>query len=295
MSTAVAVYTGLIICPVPACAAPLVPDGTGRTWRCPAGHAFDAAHAGYLNLLLARGRNGATRGDSRAMVQARQRFLARGFYAPLIAATARVAVATTADRPAPVLLDAGCGPGVYLGAAVAALNDRRPGSRPVCAVGTDISREAARAAARVPGVLALVADTTRRLPIADSRVDLLLNIFAPRASAEFARVIAPGGRLLVVLPRPEHLVEARHMLPMLGQEAEKEAAVVVRLAAGFTAEERSVVRANVVLDRDALSDLLRMTPSAFHLDEAGMAAAVAGVPLPFAVTAAFTLLTFRRR
>jgi 23S rRNA (guanine745-N1)-methyltransferase len=47
--------------------------------RCPAGHTFNIARHGYAGLLTG---TRATSGDDAAMVQARDRFLATGRYAP---------------------------------------------------------------------------------------------------------------------------------------------------------------------------------------------------------------------
>ena len=49
-----------------------------NTKRCPLGHCFDRAKAGYYNLLLGVG--GGTHGDNAEMVEARRAFLGRGYY-----------------------------------------------------------------------------------------------------------------------------------------------------------------------------------------------------------------------
>ncbi|MET9934238.1 putative RNA methyltransferase, partial [Streptomyces sp. NPDC006324] len=48
--------------------------------RCPVGHTFDIARHGYAGLLTG---TRATSGDDAAMVQARDRFLSTGAYAPI--------------------------------------------------------------------------------------------------------------------------------------------------------------------------------------------------------------------
>ncbi|MDP9135674.1 MAG: 23S rRNA methyltransferase, partial [Actinomycetota bacterium] len=50
----------------------------GGTGRCAAGHSFDVARQGYLNLLPGDARTGTA--DTATMVRARAQFLAAGHY-----------------------------------------------------------------------------------------------------------------------------------------------------------------------------------------------------------------------
>ena len=99
--------------------------------RCVAGHTFDIARQGYVNLL------GATTGDTAAMVADRAAFLAAGHYAPLAALVADWA-ASCVDG---LVVDAGAGTGYYLGAVLA--------RRPSAGLALDSSPHALRRAARV--------------------------------------------------------------------------------------------------------------------------------------------------
>ena len=62
--------------------------------RCPAGHSFDIARQGHVTLLRGDARPGA--GDSAAMIEAREAFLASGHYAPIEEAIADAAEAALA-------------------------------------------------------------------------------------------------------------------------------------------------------------------------------------------------------
>ena len=55
----------------------------GATWRCAAGHSFDIARQGYVNLLR---RAAPENADTPEMLAARDRFLVAGHYAPIAAA-----------------------------------------------------------------------------------------------------------------------------------------------------------------------------------------------------------------
>lgn len=270
----------------------------GNTLRCPNGHAYDVAREGYVNLLA--GRRGARRseqgGDTRAMLAARRRFLERGYYDP-VAETIGNLVAGHIGMLPPVgvagrlVLDLGCGEGYYLGKVREALS-----AAGKCEViqfgGLDLSKEAARLAARRhPACAFAVADLNHRLPVVDAAGDVLLNVFAPRNPAEFRRIIAPEGLLVVVIPGADHLRELRDTLGLLAIEEEKERRVVERFAGLFAPLPPRTLDYRLDLAREDVHDLVLMTPNAWHLTPEARAAVGA---LDGARThAAFRILPFR--
>ena len=175
--------------------------------RCPAGHYFDRAKEGYVNLLPVNQKNSKMPGDDKGMVAARRAFLEKGWYQPLREALEALAVELTG--PAPAVLDAGCGEGYYTGGVREALLET--GKAPEIA-GIDISKAALqKAGKRYPGIEFAVA-SAYRLPVADESVDLLLNVFSPLAIEEFRRVMKPGGAYLYVVPGAQHLWELKEAL-----------------------------------------------------------------------------------
>ncbi|MCC9204719.1 methyltransferase domain-containing protein [Arthrobacter sp. zg-Y769] len=271
----------LLACPV--CGDSLEPDSGFRSLTCPSGHRYDAARQGYFNLLTGGGTK--FQADTAAMVQARTHFLAAGHYLPMATELARLVAA--AAPGAGTVLDAGAGTGYYLGEVLRPLSG-------ATAVALDISKFALRRAARaLPGTYALVWDVWRRLPLRDASVDVVLNVFAPRNPPEFRRVLAPGGILAVVTPRPEHLQEIRAEAAMLGIAAEKEERVSASLAPGFTPLHTGRCTYPMQLGRADVRNVVLMGPSARHLDEAGLERTLAALPDAVTVTASFTLQIFR--
>lgn len=187
----------MLICPI--CGLPLKTTTGGVS--CSAGHRFDRARQGYLNLLPVQHKRSRDPGDNQTMVEARRRFLEGGHYAPV----ARQ-LATLAKSCAPrCWLDIGCGEGYYT-AAIAEALPRASG------FALDISREAVkRACRRTPRVEWLVASMAR-IPLPDERCDLLISVFSPLDWNEARRLLAPGGRLLRVGPTNDHLIELRRAL-----------------------------------------------------------------------------------
>ena len=167
---------------------------TASGLRCATGHSFDRARQGHVTLLPPGG--SPHDGDSAAMVADRAGFLAAGHYAGITAALADAVLAPGVPR---TVLDAGGGTGAHL----AGVLDRVPGA---VGVVLDASRYAARRAARAhPRALAVVADAWADWPVRDAALDRVLVVFAPRNGAETARVLRPGGQLVVVTPAADHL------------------------------------------------------------------------------------------
>lgn len=255
-------------------------DGARRLLLCEQGHHFDAAKQGYFNLLTGKGT--AFEADSAAMIHARSDFLAAGHYRPLAEAVVSAAQLDTA-RPARIL-DAGAGTGYYLHA----LLEQNPAAE---AIAMDISKFALRRAARtLPDALCLVWDIWRTLPLAAGCVDVLLNIFAPRNPQEFARVVAGGGILVSVTPLPRHLREIADLAGLLEVPAGKGRDVAEGLADSFTELSSTVVEYTMNLSATDIADVAAMGPAGHHharLDPAT-------IPAQTAVTASFTVQTFRR-
>lgn len=246
---------GLLRCPV--CNAGLDLTSTGhpevaRGAGCPAGHRFDAARQGYLNLL---GGPQPAHADTAPMVAARERVLASGAFDPVDTAVADI---LGAQGPPAVVVDAGGGTGHHL----ARLLDAMPDARGLT---LDISVAAARRAAKAhPRAASVVADTWAGLPVRTGVADMVTCLFAPRNLAEFARVLVPGGRLVVVTPDAEHLASVRERHGLLGIEADKDDRLLRAASGHVDLVERRRVRAPLDASAELVADLIAMGPNAFH-------------------------------
>lgn len=238
----------------PHCRAPLarVASGTGWALRCVRRHSFDLSRRGHVYLGVGR----TPRGDLRAMVAARERFLATGAYDALSRG-----IAEAARRAAPEthrVLDVGAGTGRHL----AAVLDALPGAR---GIALDASPHAIRiAAAAHPRICAIGADALGRLPLASRCVQLALIAFAPRPIDELARVLAPGGALIVATPTERHLHELIEELGLLRVEPRKRDRLAGRLAGAFAEISESIVESTLELGAAELAAIAAMGPSAHH-------------------------------
>ncbi|MDR6505507.1 methyltransferase domain-containing protein [Arthrobacter oryzae] len=271
-----------LLCPV--CRNGLMPDGDHRL-ACPNGHSFDAARQGYFNFLVGKGT--VFEADTAAMVAARFDFLSRGHYQPLADVLAELA-APALQRPDAAVLDAGTGTGHYLNRLLATV--------PASAIGLDISKFALRRAARMnPDAVNLVCDVWQPLPVTDAAVDVVTVVFAPRNAAEFARVLRPGGRLIVVTPRSGHLGEVAGKTGMLGLEPAKEERLAASLDAHFEFRSARELDVELGLAPVDVGNLALMGPAGHHLDPSALDAIIAGLPPVTKVSARFRISVFEPR
>lgn len=234
----------LLTCPV--CSEPL--ELVERSVGCAAGHSFDIARQGYLNLLRGSAPKNA---DTAAMIAARDRFLGTGHYEPIATAVAATVIGSR-------LLEVGAGTGYYLAHAL----DRHPHA---VGIATDVSVAAAKRAARAHDrVASLVADTWAGLPIRARSIDTILCVFAPRNLAEFQRVLAADGRLIVVTPGPDHLATLRARFGLLDIDPDKDNRLATAAAGRFEPVERHRVAHTAQCTGPQIADLVAMGPNAFH-------------------------------
>ncbi|MCS2608561.1 putative RNA methyltransferase [Halomonas dongshanensis] len=244
-------------------------------WRCSAGHSFDVAKQGYVNLLPVQNKRSTDPGDSKAMVAARQRFLSAGFYAPI---AQRVSEMTLQEAPPAPLrcLDAGCGEGYYLRQLAS-----HAANTPLELVGLDISKwavlqaakQSRRAAAESERSACWLVGSNANLPIQTASLDRLWCLFGFPVAEEFSRVLAPGGVWLQGEAGPNHLRELREIIyPSLKAERDTPATPPPSFLLG-NAETLSY---RITLDtREAIADLLTMTPHLYRASPEGRARAQA--------------------
>ncbi|MEW1819665.1 methyltransferase domain-containing protein [Arthrobacter sp. NPDC080031] len=267
-------------CPV--CRGPFGLSGSAPfSLSCVAGHSFDAAKQGYFNLLTGKGT--VFEADTAEMVAARNNFLGAGHYGPLAEAIAELA-APVLPVPGSLVLDSGTGTGHYLRTVL----DRIPAA----AIGIDISKFALRRAARLnPGAINLVWDIWRPLPLADHAVDAIIVVFAPRNPPEFARVLRPGGRVIVVTPRNGHLAEIAERAGMLGIEPGKDIRLAESMQEFFSLADSIRLDVDLKLDGRDIADVAFMGPAGHHLERSALLASTAAETSVHA-TAKFTLSVF---
>lgn len=248
------------------------------------GHSFDVAKQGYVTLAPGAGLK--HKGDDADMVTAREAYLSKGHFAPFVEAVtgamqnALDSTVSADDVPEPALLEVGAGTGYYLSHTLDSIEGAR-------GVGLDISPHAARHLAKChPRVGAVIADVWDRLPLRDESINAISVVFAPRNPAEFQRVLAPGGQVIVLTPQAGHLDELRDPLGILGVE-EGKVERMYNQAVGYLEQAADPVNLAyaIQLDKESIAAQVAMSPSARHISAEELAERMAALPQTMSVTA----------
>ena len=228
-------------------------------FACRNGHSFDLAREGYVNLLRSGKRRPAAGGDGATQLRYRAEFLGAG-HLDAVAAMVAAHIERSVRGPTRVL-DAGSGTGHHLARITATM------AGPVIGLGLDISKDAARHAARHwPMSAFAVADLWAEWPVHDAATYLVVSIFAPKNFPEMARVLRRSGWLALAYAGPAHLIELRERFGLLRQHEEsprRYADMATRLV-GPTSITR--LRRRTVLDPATARALILMGPNARHFD-----------------------------
>lgn len=271
----------------PHCHSPLIIKE--KTWQCDGSlntkqtqHPFDVARQGYVNLLLVQQKKSKAPGDSPESINARQRFLAQGYYQPLQdAVVAHIKnqlqkqlqhyneSPNHLNHHPKVWLDVGCGDGYYT-EAIAQIDELS------ALLAIDISKAAVSCLAKFlkqqgrlwyqsqqhPIIYPCVASAAQ-LPINDASLTGISSIFSPILPTEFARVLKVGGILIITKPDEQHLASVRAGLfeQVRTHDSDK---FLTQLAPYFTLIDTIQVQSALTLNTDALADLLTMTPYAYR-------------------------------
>lgn len=252
---------GIFICPC--CGKDL--EWSGSVCRCEAGHSYDIAKAGYVNLLPVNRKGAKSPGDSKEMCRARSQFFAGDFYRPLRVQLDALLCRLTAGLHQPVILDVGCGEGYYTNSIAHALKQQ---GREATVIGSDISKFALQHAAKGKEGCTYVVASLFSLPVKNESVDILVDIFAPVCMEEFFRVLKPGGMAVLVVPGPKHLWEFK----CAAYEQPYENPVKSFAFPGWHEQQQiEVLDCAHLASQQDIASLMQMTPYFYKTPQAGRA------------------------
>ncbi|MHB1323005.1 MAG: putative RNA methyltransferase [Coriobacteriia bacterium] len=260
-------WPGGLSCPV--CDASLA-AGSG-VLRCAAGHSYDIARQGYVNMLPPKAHIGTA--DTPEMVASRDVFLASGHYRPIAERVAELVATAVGERPG-AIVEVGAGTGEYLAAVLDRMTTRS-------GIAFDISKHACRRAAGAhERMRAVVCDAWGRLPLRDGSAAAVMSIFAPRNPVEFARVLAGGGALVVVTPTAEHLGSLVRGLGLVRVDPRKDERLEAQLSPRFGCVSSEHIERRLRLSRAEAAAAVAMGPSARHCPFERLQEASGAMPEP---------------
>lgn len=263
------------LCPV--CGKPL--NVEGKSLRCENKHCYDVARAGYVNLLPVQRKHSLDPGDNKEMIVSRTNVMGKGYYKPLIEAVKALLFGASAK----CVLDAGCGVGTLCGEIGLRCSDTQT-------YGTDISKFAVEYAAKKYKRTKFAVASSMRLPFADGFFDTVLCAFAPVYAGEFSRVTKENGYLIRVTPAKEHLMKLKEILYETPRENEKDE---TRFD-GYELVSEKKVTGFFTGDRQAMADLVKMTPYYYHTSEEDFKK-LEKESEPLTVNTAFDVRVFRKQ
>ena len=225
--------------------------------KCENRHSFDLAKFGYVNLSpqIKQSAN-----YDKENFQNRQQILEAGFYQAILDAVSDLLASSKTTK---TILDIGCGEGFYS----RKLQERHPDKT---FYAFDISKDSVQIAAKIEPNWAVnwfVGDLAR-LPIKDTSMDILLDIFSPANYGEFRRVLSKDGILIKVIPTKNHLKEIRQKVQdQLTNKDYSNQDIKNHFQEHFTILSSQTASLTKTITADQLQALLSMTPLLFHIDQ----------------------------
>lgn len=276
--------------PIDGSALTLVDDN--RRLVSESGHSFDIARQGYVTLAGGAGIRYV--GDDSSMIHARETFLSGGHFAPFVEAVSNsvhlvLDEANVPDDASPVICEVGAGTGYYLAHALDDIENSR-------GIGIDVSVPAAKMLSKChPRVGAVVADAWSRLPLRDASIDAITVVFAPRNASEFARVLKPGGQVIVLTADAGHLEELREPLGIIGVEKGKVQRMIDQAAGNLVpVSDPEPIEFTMHLAQDSIASQIGMSPSARHIHPDVLGERIATLPSVMDVTARAMITRFAK-
>ena len=225
--------------------------------KCSNRHSFDLAKFGYVNLApqIKQSAN-----YDKENFQNRQQILEAGFYQAILKGISDL----LATKPfTKTVLDIGCGEGFYY----RKLQEVHPEKT---FYAFDISKDSVQIAAKSEPNWAVnwfVGDLAR-LPIKDTSMDILLDIFSPANYGEFRRVLSKDGILIKVIPTENHLKEIRQLVQdQLTKKDYSNQDIKDHFQEHFSIQSSQSASLTKPITAEQRQALLSMTPLLFHVNQ----------------------------
>jgi len=225
--------------------------------KCQNNHSYDISKKGYINLF--NGYTKIVKTYDKKLFSARKKISDAGLYGKLCEKLYEII--NNIDHKS--ILDAGCGCGNLT-------VDIFENTGKNLTFAVDLSKDGIDFAAGSyceDNILWIVGNLNN-LPVADNKIDIILNIMSPANYAEFIRILKPGGVLLKVMPDADYLKELRHFIYKENDKNEySNKDVLSNLAENMTISDIIDVNYTHKVLSENIPDLFEMTPLTANIDE----------------------------
>jgi len=240
----------------------LIESGTPRAaaLKCQNNHAYDISRKGYVNLF--NGYTKIVKTYDKKLFSARKIISDAGLYGGLCDKLCEIISAGALTKRSS-FLDAGCGCGNLT------LDIFKKIGTPVT-FAVDLSKDGIDFAATdsCENNLLWIVGNLNNLPIANNKIDVILNIMSPANYAEFIRVLTPGGVLLKVMPDADYLKELRHFIYKENDKNEySNKDVLANLEENMTVADMIGVKYTHKVPAENIPALFDMTPLTQNINE----------------------------
>ncbi len=243
----------IICCPI--CHSPLSPTEK-FILCCTRGHSFDISKKGYFNLAPTAQQSQ----YDKKLFESRRKIFIAGFYKNLEKHIVEILAEYSENNGDVAVLDAGCGEGYFLNSVYKSTT--YPHAR---YIGMDISKQAVMSATDwgFPPVWC-VADLAN-IPLADSSVDVVLNILSPANYSEFSRILKPQGIMIKVVPSHDYLLQIRTQISDLQSYSNKQ--VIEHAEKHMEILKCLKISDTLPVTKSEAEDFVTMTPLTTHVDK----------------------------
>lgn len=255
----------VIACPV--CGQSLAVEE--KRWLCPAGHSFDQARQGYLNLLVAQHKKSKAPGDSLEMVNARQRLLDSRLYQPISDMLNQWVSDIALDKKGPLhIADIGCGEGYYTERLERILSDHQV---PHQLYGVDVSKDALRRAAKRSKSIHWLVASGGQPPFLPEQLDMIVSLFTNLMPQGFAKVLKSQAPVILINTGANHLMELRQLIYENVKTTVLDPSVTMEAQGYQLHDEHRLTFTTRLSNQEQIIDLLKMTPHWWRIQPAALA------------------------
>jgi len=184
-----------------------------KSFICPNNHNFDISKQGYVNLLPCNQKQSKDPGDSKKMIEARNKFLQKDFYKTISDSLNKFILKQSQDilkNKGNNISETGCGTGYYLKNLRKFLLENN--YQEINYYGLDISKHAMSIASKSDKDIKWIVANSYNTPLLNNSQDIIINIFAPYKIEEIARILKPNGKIYFIVPSKNHLNTFRKII-----------------------------------------------------------------------------------